>query len=156
LKYAQATSAFAAPLGKIDVKTVAAGSTCGSAALSQINGVDVRADAVLTLARIGGSGAPEQVAAFPEAATQSPQTTKLRFVNAIPGAPPLYLGLARDTRMPTDVDTRLLGTAVPFGATPSPGDKVTAGTIDEHGYLVIAPNAYEMGAAAEGVSDAIL
>jgi hypothetical protein len=155
-KYEEISAAFAVPVGKIDLKTIPAGLTCAAPALSEIDGVDVGSEATVTIARMGGDGVTEQLRAFPEATAIDARNMKLRFVNAIPGSKPLYLGIAKDARLPTDVDTRLLTTAVPFGATPSSGDKSAVGTIDDAGYLVIAPNTYELGAAEDGAKKALL
>ena len=153
--YAEVSAPFGAPIGKIDVKMITAGETCASGALAEASGITVGTDAIVTLAYLGAPGSA-RVSALAESSSVNAGSTKFRFVNAIAGSKPLALGVTKDTRLPTTVTASLLGAPVPFGGVEPAGTKPVAGSLDQNGYLTMLASDYQLGAAEDGTTKALL
>ncbi len=154
--YADVSAPFAVPVGRIDVKAIPAGSTCAAPALSEAIAIDVGADLVVTVARIGASVGPEQIVGLAETTPANGAETKIRLVHAAGNVPSIYVGAAKDPRLPTDVAGRLVADAVPFGKAIAPQSHATVGSIDPHGYVILPPTDYDLGVAADGATKALL
>lgn len=155
-RYKDVSAPFAVASGAIDVKIIDSGQRCTAPARAEISNVPIARDAVVTIARAGSKQKAEQLLALPEEATPTGSNLRVRFVNTIFGSTPLYLGLTADTTLPTEVSFRMLKRSVPFGATPKVGDDVEAGAVDDRGYWVLPPLRYQLGAAPEGATKALL
>lgn len=152
--YGDVSAPFAVPVGRIDVKAIAAGQTCAAPALSEITSVDVGADLGVTIVRMGTR--PEQLVTFAETTPASGSQAKLRFVHGAAGLGPLYIGTASNPRLPTDVGARFVAEPIAYGAGFSPKSHTTVGTIDASGYLVIPPTEVAVGFAVDGTTKAVI
>ena len=140
--YGDISVAFAAPAAKVDVKMIAAGGTCSSAALTEGDGLTLATNTstvVTTLARVGGNGVKEELVALPEDDSNNPSSTRVRFVHAMPGLGPLDFGGANGMALPTTLGQPFVSKPVPFGAAPAQGEMGQEGPITDHGYDNIAP-----------------
>jgi hypothetical protein len=155
-RYEDVSAPFAVRAGSIDVKMIAAGSTCADPALSSLDGVAVDGSSVVTIVSVGGSATPARLLALPEEPTPDDSQLRLRFVNASAASAPLYLGPTTASTLPTRVATRMLADSVPFGAVPSGGSATSTGAIDERGYWSLAPLRYQLGAATDADDGALL
>lgn len=153
-RYEDVSAPFAVPAGAIDVKMIAAGNPCAAPALAEIRQVAVDTTSVVTIANLAGPMGLAQLAAWPEEATSDASHVRLRLVNATVHSAPLYLGLAKDATVPTQLITRLLPDAVAFGATPKPNLGL-AEQIDERGYLVLPAQQTELGVALDADTNAL-
>jgi hypothetical protein len=154
--YEDVSAPFAAPEGSIDVKAIPAGQTCSAPATSEVDGVAVSAPGpVMTFVRMGGAQTPETLVATPETTAADTASIKLRFVHAGAGAPPLYLSVAADARLPTTLTNHILADAVPYGAFTTPSSHTLLGTMDPNGYDVLPNTEFALGAGAQD-SNALL
>ena len=149
-RYEEVSAPFAVRTGAVDVKMIAAGNPCAAPALAELQNVAVDNAAVVTIASLAAQAGPAQLLALPEESKPDDSQLRLRFLNAMVGAPPLDLGLTDDATLPTQINMQLVSEAVPFAATPKPG---TLG-VDDHGYLNLPPSPYQLGVAASPASSA--
>lgn len=150
--YAELSAQFAIPSGAIDVKVVPKGANCTATPLSHVEGVPVAADVPSTVVRVGGGPRPEALLVLKDATPPNDATTKLRFVHAMVGAPPLTLGTMSDWRLPAELLRPLLLEAVAFGKTPRTGAPAEFGSVDDKGYLSMGVVEWSLGLAEEGAS----
>ncbi len=155
--YGQVSIAFTAPADTVDVKLVAAGTSCSAPALTEADGMKLSAQAVTTLLRVGGAaGVPQKIEALPENSPQNSTGTDLRFVHAMPGTAPLDFGLAPDgvTQLPTVVATNVVANPIAFGETPQSGEMTMFGKapVTNDGYVPIAQGIFNLVAGVHGTS----
>lgn len=153
--YGEVSAPLGVSAGKIDVKIIPAGQTCGAPALGEALGVTLAAGEQVTVALVGNTGSTKAVP-LAESPGVSPGNLKLRFVNAIAGSKPLSLGVTKDGRLPTDLTATILSAPVPFGGVVPAGAKAIAGTLDANGYLSLFATEYQLGAAEDGSTKAQL
>jgi len=153
--YGQVSVPFAAPAAVVDVRFVAAGSSCTGNVLNELDGAKLGAPAVTTLLRIGGGApnVPEKIEALPENYPPNPSNTYIRFVNVLPGSGPLDFGLAPPgtLQLPTTVVTQILQTPVSFGETGTPGQRaLTGNTVTSNGYIPIIAGTFPLAVGVHG------
>lgn len=158
-KYAELSAPFAAPSGKIDVKVVAAGSTCKAAALSEAKGIDAPSGSTTTLLRMGNAKVPESVKAFRESPGRAKSgNAKLRLIHASPGTGALDWGLADSPRLPVDISQPFLASPMAYGESTTKDSKTVKlpSTPDENGYLEFLGTKINLAAAPTGQKRALL
>jgi hypothetical protein len=155
--YSNVTTPFTAPAPKIDVKVVAAGGTCSSATLDELDGVALAPNAVTTFIRIGGNGVARSIIALPEAEMADQSSTNLRFVHAMPGVGPLDFGLAKDQHLPTTLSgAPIVSPPIAFGTTVGPSSTAIT-QLEASGYVAFpSTNAYVAAAVDGGSGNAVL
>lgn len=154
-RYQDVSAPVAVDRGSVDVKMIAAGSTCSAPALLERTDISVDT-AVVTIVRVGGRDTASSLLALSEEPTADPTQVRLRFVHASAGSEPLYLGPTVGPSLPTAVASRMSGQSVPFGAVPKAGATAASVAVDERGYLLLPAESYQLGAAAEPSDSALL
>jgi hypothetical protein len=160
--YGQVTVPFSAPGSVVDVRIVAAGSSCSNNVLTELDGAKLDAHAITTLLRIGGGGkVPEKLEAKPENYPPNLSNTYIRFVNVLPGSTPLDFGLAPSgtLQLPTTVATQILptpsgaGVGVAFGDTAPVGFRALTGNlVTSAGYIPIIAGTFPLAVGVNGES----
>jgi len=154
-RYRDVSAPVAVARGSVDVKMIAAGSTCSAPALVERTDIPVDS-AVVTIVRVGGRDTPSSLLALSEEPTVDQTQVRLRFVHASAGSEPLYLGPTVGPSLPTAVASRMFGQSVPFGSVPSAGAAAASVVVDPRGYLLLPAERYQLGAAAEPSDAALL
>jgi endonuclease/exonuclease/phosphatase family metal-dependent hydrolase len=104
-EYAQASAPFTVPVGRVDVKVVAAGSPCNAPALAEAGNIETRREDP-TLVIHSGNAQERALFSFPEIATPPLEArSRFRFINAIAGSKPLIFGYGAQGRLPTTLET---------------------------------------------------
>jgi hypothetical protein len=152
-KYGNVTIPFGAPGASVDVKVIAAGTTCDSAALAEGDGLTLATNAVTTLIYAGGAGGVATgVVALPESDVTNNASQSIRFVHAAPGTGPLDFAEVKGATLPTTVDVPLLSAPVSFGGTAPPGTtaKFASSSLGDNGYFNIFTAPFQIGASIDG------
>jgi hypothetical protein len=156
LKYSEVTIPFEVPSGTIDFKIIPAGRTCSATALAETTGVEVGPDNVQTLVYMGPPEGPGTLGAFRETpSTKVVQNRVMRFVNTIAGTN-LDFGVTETDKLPTDMRTPFLNSALPFGQVPARGMGAGTFEVDEYGYLAFLATKLPVAAAHRGTKKALL
>lgn len=156
-KYAEMSAPFSVASGKIDVKIVAAGSTCKAAALSETKGIDLPSGTSTTLLRMGNTKVPETVKAYREStARASSGNAKLRLIHASPGTGAIDWGIVGSGRLPIDLEKTFLTTGQAFGESTNKDTKPTLGKVDENGYIDLPGTKINIAAAPTTQKRALL
>jgi hypothetical protein len=155
--YTQVSAPFSAPTGQVDVKVVAAGSTCDGATIAETLGVQTPAGSSTTVALMGGASTSAQLHAYPDTTTPSPAgNSQFRIIHAIPNGPALTFGFANADRLPTDIGGKLIADPLAFTESTRPDSKVSVGRMNAQGYIELPGTAVNLGAAPGGTQRAVL
>jgi hypothetical protein len=155
--YAEVSVPFGAPANKIDVRVIKAGDTCSGTALTEGSNLDVPANGIATIVRMGNEKG-QQIAAFPEDTENAPSgSSKVRLVHAAPGVPSLDWAVTAATALPAEIGSLLVKEPIAYG-TATNGKSTPSSTfkIDDNGYLQLPGTPFNIGAAPHGDTKAIL
>lgn len=153
--YPEVSARFLVPEGDLEIKAIRAGGDCSTVALSA-TGTSIAAGERRSALHVGGGAQPAELVTFRDDASHDDTTAKVRLVHAMVGARRLMFGLTRDPRPPTDLVESLLQQPLGFGTSPRAGATVAFGSVNDNGYLVLAPATYFLGAAEESTPRALL
>ncbi|MBI2392522.1 MAG: DUF4397 domain-containing protein [Deltaproteobacteria bacterium] len=153
--YTQASAPFGVQSGKVDLKVVPAGSTCGGKTLAKIDGVPIAPGSSTTIARVGNEKLGQTMRAYVDAgADVASGRARFRVIHASPGSGKMSIGVATEPRLPADMKTPILAAPLDYLEGTTAQTKTAFGSMTPEGYIEVPGTALNVGAAPEGQTKA--